>query len=99
MSQKDKTNITSGITSGFATCTRCVGHQSELTMYVKYVLYHGTLEIKMEPSLKAVSSSNFTAKRMAAGTEAKQNLQQALAQAELHLYGRKYRKRTPSGTQ
>lgn len=53
----------------------------------------------MEPSLKAVSSSNFTAKRMAAGTEAKQNLQKALAQAELHLSGRKSRKRTPSGTQ
>lgn len=37
----------------------------------------------MEPSLKAVSSSNFTAKRMAAGTESKQNLQKAPAQAEL----------------
>lgn len=53
----------------------------------------------MEPSLKAVSSSNFTAKRMAAGTEAKQNLQKVLAQAELTLLvWKKIQKRTPSGT-
>lgn len=39
----------------------------------------------MEQSLKAVSSSIFTAERMAVRTEAKQNLQKALAQACMEL--------------